>query len=38
MTMAPDLLEGGTFVLPLASFAVLLLVRPLLRWRHFGQG
>jgi hypothetical protein len=35
MTMAPDLLEG---VLPLASFAVLLLVRPLLRWRHFGQG
>jgi hypothetical protein len=38
MTIAPGLLEGGTLGLPVASFAVLLLVRPLLRWRHFGQG
>ena len=38
MTIAPGLLEGSTFGLPVTSFAVLLLVRPLLRWRHFGQG
>ncbi|KAL3782448.1 hypothetical protein ACHAW5_000170 [Stephanodiscus triporus] len=37
MTVIPDLLEGG-FGLSVTSFAILLLVRPLLRWGHFGQG